>query len=105
MKNWIIPIGSFVLLIVLASMLLAACGSSSSASAPSGGTTAGSTADGQTLMQQRCTVCHSSARITSAQKTTTQWKQTVDKMINHGAQLSPAEEQTLVNYLAQTYHP
>ena len=56
-------------------------------------------------MQQSCTVCHSVGRITSAQKTAAQWKQTVDKMINNGAKLSPAEEQTLINYLAQTYHP
>jgi cytochrome c-type biogenesis protein CcmH/NrfF len=56
-------------------------------------------------MEQRCTVCHSADRVTSAQKTAAQWKQTVDKMINNGAQLSPSEEQTLVNYLAQTYHP
>jgi cytochrome c-type biogenesis protein CcmH/NrfF len=56
-------------------------------------------------MQQRCSVCHSLSRVSSAQKTAAQWKATVDKMINNGAQLSPAEEQTLVNYLAQTYHP
>jgi hypothetical protein len=27
----------------------------------------------------------------------------VDRMINKGAQLSPTEEQTLINYLAQNY--
>jgi mono/diheme cytochrome c family protein len=101
MKKRIISLISFLLLFALAGVFLAACGSSSTAPASSGG----STADGQTLMQQRCTVCHSAGRITSAQKTATEWKQTVDKMINNGAKLSPPEEQTLVNYLAQTYHP
>jgi mono/diheme cytochrome c family protein len=96
---------SILLLIVLAGILLAACGSSSSAPASSGGTNAGSTLTGQTLMQQRCSVCHSLNRVTSAQKTVDQWKTTVDRMINNGAQISPAEEQTLVAYLAQTYHP
>ena len=94
---------SILLLVVLTGILLAACGSSSSAS--SGGTTGGSATGGQTLMQQRCSVCHGLNRVTSAQKTADQWKTTVDRMINNGAQLTPAEEQTLVAYLAQTYHP
>ena len=100
-----ISISSILLLILLVGILVAACGSSSPAPASTSGSTGGSTTDGQTLMQTRCTVCHSADRITSAQKTAAQWKTTVDKMINNGAQISPAEEQTLVNYLAQTYHP
>jgi cytochrome c5 len=94
---------SSVLLIVLAGILLAACGSSSTATASSGGTTGGSATDGQALLQQRCTVCHSTNRITSAHHTAAEWKTTVDLMITKGAQLSPTEEQTLVNYLAQNY--
>jgi len=98
MKKRKISILSAVLLIGLAGILLAGCGSPAS-------TSSGSASAGQTLMQQRCTVCHSTARITSAHMTADQWKATVDKMINNGAQLSPTEEQTLVTYLAQTYHP
>ena len=105
MNKQLIILISILVVVVLAGTLLAACGSSSSAIPTSGGSTGSSIADGQTLMQQRCSVCHSLSRITSGQKTATQWKVTVDKMINNGAQLSPAEEQTLVNYLAQTYHP
>ena len=93
-----IPIFYAMLLIGLAGILLAGCGSP--ASSPSSPASAG-----ETLMQQRCTVCHSTARIISAHMTADQWKATVDKMINNGAQLSPTEEQTLVTYLAQTYHP
>ncbi|MGD0878846.1 MAG: hypothetical protein ABSA01_11950 [Anaerolineales bacterium] len=105
MNKRIVSIISILLLLVAVGALLAACSSSSPAPTAAGGTTGGSTANGQTLMQQRCSVCHSLSRVTSAQKTASQWKQTVDKMINNGAQLSAAEEQTLVNYLAQTYHP
>jgi len=105
MNKRTISFSSILLLIILAGILLAACGSSAPAPASSGGSTGGSTLDGQTLMQTRCTVCHTADRITSAHKTAAQWKATVDKMINNGAQLSSAEEQTLVNYLAQTYHP
>jgi mono/diheme cytochrome c family protein len=91
---------SIFLLVLLLAILLAACGSNSqtATSAPSSG---GST--GQALMQERCSACHSVNRVTSAQKTADQWKQTVDRMIARGAQLSSQEEQTLVDYLAQTY--
>ena len=101
MKERMIPFIRALLLILLIGILLAACGSSSPATTSSGG----STADGQTLMQQRCSVCHSLSRVTSIQKTAAQWQTTVNRMINNGAQLTPAEEQTLVTYLAQTYHP
>jgi mono/diheme cytochrome c family protein len=94
---------SILLLIVLIGILLAACGSSSAATSSAPASSSGSSADGQALMQQRCSVCHSLNRITSAHHTAAEWKTTVDRMINNGAQLSPAEEQTLVDYLAQNY--
>jgi mono/diheme cytochrome c family protein len=87
------------LIILLIGTILTACGSSSSnGSGSSGGST-----DGLSLMQSHCSVCHSTDRITTAHKTADQWKTTVDRMISHGAQLTPAEEQTLVAYLAATY--
>lgn len=102
-KRTVIVISVFITAL-FAATLLAACGSKASpspsaTSAPS----SGGSLDGQALMQQRCTVCHSTDRITSAHKTADQWKMTVDRMIGHGAQLSPQEEQTLINYLAQNY--
>ena len=100
MNKRIIPLISILIMIFLAGALLAACGSSGSSTSSSSG---GGTSDGATLMQTRCSVCHSLTRVTSAQKTTDQWKTTVDRMISKGAQLSPAEEQTLINYLAQNY--
>jgi cytochrome c5 len=104
MNKRMVSIISILLLIVLAGTLLASCGSSSSPTPTStGGSTGGSTADGRTLMQTRCTVCHSADRITSSHKTTAQWKATVDHMISNGAQLTTPEEQTLINYLAQNY--
>jgi cytochrome c5 len=91
--------------LLLMSILLSACGQASSTGSTSSSSTPGGTLDGQTLMQERCSVCHSLARVESAQKTANQWKTTVDQMIARGAQLTPDEETTLVNYLAQTYHP
>jgi mono/diheme cytochrome c family protein len=96
---------SALFLVIIVGALLASCGQSSSTAttAPaSGGNTSG-TSDGQTLMQQRCSVCHSVDRVMGAHKTADQWKSTVDRMISNGAQLTPQEEQTLVDYLAQNF--
>ncbi len=101
MNKPMISFFSILFLIVSAGLLLAACGSSSTAPASSGGSSAG----GLALMQQRCSVCHSLSRVTSVQKNASQWKTTVARMVNNGASLTPAEEQALVNYLAQNYHP
>lgn len=90
---------SIALIVLLIGTILTACGSSGS----SGTSSTGGGADGLSLMQSRCSVCHSTDRITTAHMTTDQWKATVDRMISHGAQLTPAEEQTLVAYLAATY--
>ena len=107
MNKRMISLISILFLVALAGALLASCGSSSSptpaATSSGGSASGGSASDGQTLMQTRCTVCHSSDRITSAHKTADQWKATVDHMISNGAQLSSQEEQTLINYLAQNY--
>ncbi|MDP3185031.1 MAG: hypothetical protein Q8M58_07155, partial [Anaerolineales bacterium] len=44
------------------------------------------TLDGQTLLQERCTVCHSLSRVTSKHKTADQWKTTIERMVGKGAQ-------------------
>jgi len=94
---------SLIIVALLIGSLLAACGTSSSGGTVNTGGTSTSSIDGQTLMQQRCSVCHSTDRITSAHKTAAEWKTTADRMISHGAQLTPAEEQTLIDYLAANY--
>ena len=97
---------SILTMILLSASLLAACGSGSSAAtnAPSpNAPTSGSTVNGQAIMMQACSACHNISRVTSAQKDATQWKMTVDRMIARGAQVSPQDEQTLIDYLAATY--
>ena len=84
-----------LLLVLFVGAFLAACGASQ--------TPAATTLDGQTLLQERCTVCHNLNRVTSAQKTAAQWTTTVERMVGKGAQLDTQEQQTLIDYLAQTY--
>ena len=61
--------------------------------------------DGATLLQERCTVCHSLARVTSRQLTIDQWQNIVNRMIQRGAQLTSSEYKILVEYLAETDGP
>jgi len=84
------------ILILLTGAVLVSCGSSNTNSSSG-------SSDGKSLMQERCSVCHSTDRITSARKTADQWTSTVQRMVNHGAKLNSAEQQTLIDYLAANY--
>jgi len=93
---------------------LAACGSSPTqvppaptapASPPTLAPTAAPALDGATLLETRCSVCHSADRPKNARLTKDQWEQTVALMITKGAQLTDAEKSVLVEYLAKTYGP
>ncbi|MEW5718032.1 MAG: heme-binding domain-containing protein [Chloroflexota bacterium] len=57
------------------------------------------------LVQARCASCHGLDRVTSAKKTREQWAQTVTRMVSKGAQLSAAEQTTVIEYLSKTYGP
>ena len=95
---------SILLLVLLVGTFLTACGASQTpAAASTGSQPAATTLDGQALLQERCTVCHNLDRVTSAHKTADQWKTTVERMVGKGAQLDAQEQQTLIDYLAQTY--
>jgi cytochrome c5 len=73
--------------------------------APTATTAAPTAGDGEKLLNDRCTKCHSLDRVKAAQKSQDQWKQTVTRMVGKGANLSNAEQTTLIEYLAKTYGP
>ena len=60
---------------------------------------------GATLLEERCSVCHPSARPKSKAKTPDQWEATVTRMIGKGAKLSAEEKKVLIDYLGRTYKP
>ena len=117
-------IGSRRLLIVVGLVVvvvLVACGSSSTqptqappasqptqpppASQPTAAVTVAPALDGATLLETRCSACHSVDRPKQARMTQEQWDQTVTTMLSHGAKLTDAEKAVLVEYLAKTYGP
>jgi len=97
---------SVFLLALLCLSFLAACGTSANGSGSSPTATTVPTIDAaqaQTVMQTQCARCHPITRVTSKQKTAAEWQVTVQRMIQHGALLSPQQEQNLISYLAQNY--
>jgi len=61
------------------------------------------TLDGQSLLQERCTVCHDLGRVERSEKTEEEWKTTVERMVGKGAQVNQAEQELVIKYLAETY--
>jgi cytochrome c5 len=61
------------------------------------------TLDGQSLLQERCTKCHGLGGVERAKKTEEEWKATVERMVEKGAQLNEAEQELVIKYLAETY--
>ena len=61
--------------------------------------------NGAALLEERCTVCHSLDRVTSASKTRQEWEQTVTRMVGKGARLNTDEQEILISYLTETYGP
>ena len=61
--------------------------------------------DGAALLEERCSVCHPSARPKSKQKTPEQWEMTVTRMMGKGAKLSAEEKQIFIDHLSETYKP
>lgn len=59
--------------------------------------------DGAALLEDRCSECHSTNRVKQAPRSKSDWESNVTRMIQKGANLSDAEKQALVDYLAQTY--
>ena len=55
------------------------------------------------LLEERCSVCHSTDIPKNARKSKSDWKETVTRMIDKGARLSPEEKKILINYLAKHY--
>lgn len=96
-----------VLVILLLGLLLAAsCGEGQEQpAAPTSGSGQGApaTPDAPSLLQERCTRCHNLDRVEQASKTQAEWRVTVERMVNRGAELSPAEIEAVVQYLAEAY--
>ncbi|HPS42148.1 MAG TPA: hypothetical protein PK040_06055 [Anaerolineaceae bacterium] len=87
---------------VLCLLLLSACAKAAPTTAPVT-SEASVTAEGQTLLETRCTTCHTLDKAISENGNASQWTRIVERMISNGAQLTDAEKAVLIDYLAATY--
>jgi len=60
---------------------------------------------GLTLINARCTLCHSSDLITQQRLDRPTWTKVVDKMMTWGAPVGPDERKFLLDYLSASYGP
>jgi len=91
---------------VILTLVLVACGGASqeeTAAGAGGQVDATAALDGKALTEESCTACHDLQRVESATKTSEEWKATVERMVDHGAKLDDAEQQAVIDYLAETY--
>ena len=59
--------------------------------------------DGELLLNTRCTVCHTRARIDEEDEDLDGWTEIVNRMQGYGAQLSDRERDSLIAYLVATH--
>ena len=87
---------TMTLLVLLLGSLLAACGGAKEEAAPV-------TLDGKSLLEERCSRCHDLGPVERARKTEEEWKATVERMVGKGSKLSQAEQERVIQYLAEMY--
>ena len=97
---------SIVVVLLLGSVIVASCGSDQTeivSPTAEEEQVAPPTLDGQSLVEERCTRCHDLERTTNASKTQDEWQATVERMVSKGADLRPAEQEVVIQYLTETY--
>ncbi len=57
------------------------------------------------LVQSSCSGCHSLATLAQNRQSRARWQQTVERMIQLGAPVSPDQEPALVDYLSSHFGP
>ncbi len=84
--------------------ILAGCGSPSASSTPDGtGAVPGSGGilNGASLVETKCTTCHTRERIDAASKDLAGWQATINRMItSHDAEITTEEQSAIAIYLS-----
>jgi cytochrome c5 len=85
----------FVLAVALGGIVLFSA-ATSSAQRPS---------EGQQLVEKRCQGCHTMRRVDTAAKDADGWRQTIQVMIQDGAEIEESEIPVMVQFLAREHGP
>jgi hypothetical protein len=88
-------ISNFIFVALFISLILTACAPAANSST--------SSLDGKTLVDEKCSTCHSADAVMNEGMTQAEWSNVVLRMIGHGLKVTDVEQTTIVAYLAQTY--
>jgi cytochrome c5 len=75
------------------------------ASAPAKATVELPAGDGKAIATENCQACHKLTNLTKAHKSLDDWKETVQTMMDRGANVPADQVDTLVQYLAKNFGP
>jgi len=94
-----------IILALLLGVFISACGGAKGEVAPTTevNTEVETSIDGKTLLEERCTACHTLDRVESASKSAAGWGVNVREMVGKGAELNASEQEVLIDYLSITY--
>lgn len=57
------------------------------------------------LLQEHCSACHTLDTVTAQNKTADEWAETMDRMVDHGMQITPEDSKKVTDFLAAHYGP
>lgn len=55
------------------------------------------------LLEKHCSSCHAVDQVTAANKNAADWAETMDRMIDHGMQISPEDNKKIQDFLVAHY--
>lgn len=96
---------TLVILMLLMSFIISACGGSAVDAPPTTDMDTGTETalDGKSLLEQRCTKCHTLDRVERASMSAAEWGTNVREMVGKGAELNASEQEVLIEYLSLAY--
>lgn len=57
------------------------------------------------LLQAQCSTCHTVDQVMAQNKTADEWAETIDRMVDHGMQITPEDRKRLTAFLIAHYGP
>jgi mono/diheme cytochrome c family protein len=71
--------------------------------APAPGQSAAKASIDLALLQEHCSTCHALDTVTAQSKTADAWAETMDRMVDHGMQISPEDAKKVTDFLNAHY--
>lgn len=91
--------------LVISSLVAGAAVAQGATKVAPGAPQAAASTDDAALLDAHCSSCHSLDQVTSQNRTADEWAETIDRMVDHGLQITPEDSKRLNAFLAAHYGP